>query len=287
MRVLFRLFAALPLVVVQGIGNAVGWLMWVVSDKRKHVALTNISRCMPELPPDEQRRIARRSIAHEVKTYVETPLFWLASDRRAHGFVREWRNRHIYDRALARGKGVILLTLHMGAFEAVAIPMSAHYRLTGLYKPQKGVINDLSLKGRGRFGGQLVPTEAGVRRSLLPVLARGEGVYFMPDHDPPEGRGVFASFMGVLAHTPSLVGKLVRESGAPVVFMFGERLPWGRGYVAHYFEAPPGMDDPDPRKAAEAMNLGLEACVRACPEQYWWGYKRFRRRPPGEPRFYD
>ncbi len=286
MRILFHILAALPLIVLQALGKLAGEILWWSNSARRRVALTNIARCLPELPPDEQQRIARRSLAHEIMTYLETPVYWLGREARLKSFVKEWRGIRIYDRALAKGKGVILLTLHQGAFEAVAIPMSAQYKLSGLYKPQKGAVNDLSLQGRGRFGGGLIPTEAGARRALLPLLARGEGAYFMPDHDPPEGRGVYAPFFGVAAHTPTLVGRLARESQAPVVFMFGERLNWGRGYICHFIEAPAGMDAPDPVAAAAAMNRGLEACVRACPEQYWWGYKRFRRRPPGEPAFY-
>ncbi len=287
MAILFHVLAALPLSLLQGIGNLAGALLWWTGSSRRRVAMINLGLCMPELSEADKKRIARKSIAHEIKTYLETPQYWLGNLARVKARVREYRNIACYERAQAQGRGVILLTLHQGAFEAVAIPMSEKYMLTGLYKPQKGVVNDLSIRGRSRLGGKLIPTDAGgARRQLLPVLAGGEGIYFMPDHDPPEGRGLFAPFMGIPAHTPSLVARLVRESKSPVVFMFGERLPWGRGYIAHYLEAPPGMDDPDPVKATTAMNKGLEACVRACPEQYWWGYKRFRRQPPGQPRFY-
>lgn len=287
MRILFHVLAAMPLVVLQGLGQVAGSLLWWLNTNRRRIAVINTDLCLPELPVTQRTHIARQSIAHEITTYLETPQYWLGNSERMKARVREYRNIEAYDRALSKGKGVILLTLHMGAFEAVAIPMSEKYKLTGLYSPQDGVVNELSIQGRSRLGGRLVSTESGgARRQLLPVLARGEGIYFMPDHDPPEGRGLFAPFMGILAHTPSLVARLVRESGSPVVFMFGERLPRGRGYIAHYLEAPPGMDDPDPVKATTAMNQGLEACVRACPEQYWWGYKRFRRQPAGKPRFY-
>ena len=68
--------------------------------------------------------------------------------------------------------------------------------------------------------------------------------------------------------------------------MFGERLPWARGYIAHYFDAPVDIYDADVDSATAAMNRGLETCVRACPNQYWWGYKRFRRQPEGVADFY-
>jgi len=286
MSLLFHVLAWLPLVLLQGLGGLAGWLLWLTPSERKRVALHNIRHCMPELSAREQRRIARASLGHEFKTYIETARVWLGPAAAVKNAVREWRGIEALDRAFAQGKGVILLTLHQGAFEAVAIPMSASYPFYGIYKPQKGVVNDLSLQGRRRFGGRLVAAEAGVRKAALPLLAQGNGVYYMPDHDPPRGRGVFVPFMGVPAHTPTLIARLARESGAPVVFMFGERLPWARGYIGHYIEAPAGIDDEDVEQATAAMNRGLEECVRRCPEQYWWGYKRFRRQPEGAPKFY-
>ena len=134
--------------------------------------------------------------------------------------------------------------------------------------------------------GKLLAAEGGVGRACVEVLARNETIYFMPDQDPPKGRGVYAPFFGVAAHTPTLVAKLVKLSGAPVVFFYGERLPWGRGFIAHWFAAPPEIYSEDLETSVAGMNAGLERCARDCPEQYWWGYKRFRRRPVGQPRIY-
>ena len=286
MKILFYAMAWMPLLFLQALGGAVGWWLWVIGSSRKRVALRNISRCMPELSAAEQQRIVRASLGHEFRTYIETARVWVGPGALVKRSVREWRGIGLLEAAFAQGKGVILLTLHQGAFEAVAIPMSATFPFYGLYKPQRGFLNELSLKGRRRFGGRMVIAEAGVRRAALPLLAEGQGVYYMPDHDPPEGRGIYVPFMGQAAHTPTLIARLVKESGAPVVFMFGERLPWARGYIAHYLAAPDGIDSDDVETATAAMNRGLEACVRACPEQYWWGYKRFRRQPAGAPNFY-
>ncbi|HVT36178.1 MAG TPA: lysophospholipid acyltransferase family protein [Nevskiaceae bacterium] len=286
MRVLLYLLGHLPLSFLHALGAFAGNLLWVTHSSRRRVALRNLERCMPGLTPAERRRMARASLGHEFKTYVETFRIWLGPAQPVKDAVREWRGIDVLERAFAQGKGVILLTLHQGAFEAVAIPMSANFPFYGLYKPQRGVIHALSLQGRCRFGGRMLKTEAGVRKDSLVLLREKWGVYFMPDHDPPPGRGVFVPFMGQLAHTPTLVAKLAHESGAPVVFMFGERLPHARGYIAHYIEAPAEISSGDVEAATAAMNRGLEACLRTCPDQYWWGYRRFRRQPDGMPDFY-
>ncbi len=51
--------------------------------------------------------------------------------------------------------------------------------------------------------------------------------------------------------------------------------------LLQFFSAPDGIADPDPERAAEALNKGVEACVRRCPSQYQWPYKRFKGSPEG------
>ncbi|MGH8444364.1 MAG: lysophospholipid acyltransferase family protein [Solimonas sp.] len=286
MRILLYLLGQLPLSVLQALGAIVGWVSWTTGSERRRVALRNLERCMPELDAAGRERVARASLRHEFTTYIETLRIWLGPAQSVKDAVKEWRGLDVLERAFAQGKGVILLTLHQGAFEAVAIPMSARFPFCGLYKPQRGALNDLSIQGRKRFGGHLRVTQAGVRQQSLELLGEGMGVYFMPDHDPPAGRGVFVPFMGVLAHTPTLVAKLARESGSPVVYMFGERLPRAQGFIAHFIDAPEDIADADVIAATAAMNRGLEQCLRTAPEQYWWGYKRFRRQPEGTDDFY-
>lgn len=288
MRIAFHLLAALPLAVLQALGAAVAWLLWLVPNSRKRTALINVARCFPELDARARRRLARRSLGHEMKTFVETPMVWLGGDKRVRALVRRYDGLEVFDAAIKPGKGMLLLTLHQGSFEAGAIPLSASYRLAGIYKPQKGALDDLSLQGRSRYTGILVPAVGGsVSAQLLDLMAQGYGVYIMPDQDPPEGRGVFAPFFGVAAHTPRLVHRIVQaRPDVPIVLMWVERLPAARGFVVHFRAPSPGIRDADPVVSATALNADFEALVRSCPEQYWWGYKRFRRRPAGEPAFY-
>ena len=94
---------------------------------------------------------------------------------------------------------------------------------------------------------------------------------------------MFAPFFGYPALTMVLINRLARKTGAPVVFTYVERLPAAGGYRMSFLPAPEGIDDPDPEIAAAALNLGVESCIRRCPEQYQWSYKRFSVRPDGAP----
>jgi len=286
MRVLLHILAWLPLPVLHALGWLAGSLLWLVPNSRKRTALINVARCFPELPAGAQRRLVRRGLVNEGKSAFEMPSFWVGPAKRLLASVREERGGNVVEEALAPGKGLILLTPHLGSWEPPALKFSVNHVASGLYKPQPGVFDELALKGRQRFGARMLATEVGIARKMVEVLNRGETVYFLPDQDPPEGAGVFVPYFGIQAHTPTLVANLVRKSQARVVIYWGERLPWGRGFVAHWMHAPEAIYSKDVRTSVAALNAALEQCVRECPEQYWWGYKRFRRRPPGEPKFY-
>lgn len=287
MRIVFHLLALLPLAVLQGLGILAGALLWLLPNSRQRTAIRNVERCFPELSKRERSRLVRRSLTAEMTTFLETPMVWLCSERRLMSLVKAHDGLPIFEAAMQGGKGMLLLTLHQGSFEAGAIPLSGKYRLAGIYKPQKGALNDLSVQGRSRCKGILVPAVGSVGKQLLSLIDDARGVYIMPDQDPPEGRGIFAPFFGIQAHTPTLAQRIAQSRpGLPVVLMWVERLPWARGFVIHFSKPSAGFYDPDPVIAATALNADLEAIVRSRPEQYWWGYKRFRRRPQGEPAFY-
>lgn len=288
MKLLFKLLSFWPLWALQALGAFAGWLLWVTGSKRRRVALRNVEACFPELTAEQVQQRARRAVTAEMQTLTEMPLVWLGSTPRVRKLWADSVGMEHLEAAMAKGHGVIMLTMHYGSFEGAAIPFSEHHTITGVYKPQKGALEDLAVRGRTRFKGRLVPAIGGkVRQLMVEQLNHGELVYFLPDQDPPEGRGAFAPFFGVQAHTPTLAAKIVRESDAPIVFMYGERLAGGKGFRMHIR---PPIDDAiyshDIDTAVTALNANVEACVRQFPDQYWWGYRRFRRRPKGEPPFY-
>lgn len=279
---LIRSMALVPLPVTHLFAELLAALLWLFPLSRKKVIVTNIEVCLPQMTPAEQRRLARRSFASEVKTAMESPRLWYGPERAFIRMVKSIENQHLVDEALARGKGLMLLTPHIGNWELAGMQYSLSYSLTGLYKPQKGAAEKLIKDGRERFGIDMVPTITGVvGKKILPVLQQGGSVFFMPDQDPPYGSGTFVPFFGVSAHSPVFVPRLVQKTGCAVLFFYGRRLPWGRGFTMHYRAADKAVYDPDIDRATEAINAGVEACVLEHPDQYWWGYERFRRRPEG------
>lgn len=287
-RLLLRAVACLPLPLLHAAGWLLGNLLWLPPSKRKRVALANVNACFPGLPPRERRRLARRSLVNELKTYLELMRIWLGPASAIPRMVRAVAGEDLLEAAMAKGRGVMLLTLHISNPEVSGFHHSQNRGdIHGVYKPQKGLLDQLAFEGRSRFGAELVPTGGQpVGPRVKAWLERNQAVMMLPDQDPPPGRGVFAPFFGIPAHTPRLVSRMVRETGCAVLFFYAERLPGSRGFRVHYRDAGEAVGDPDPERAAAALNRGLEELIRQHPEQYWWSYARFRRRPEGEPPFY-
>lgn len=293
-RAFFWIARGLPLPVLHALGTALGEVILHLARGQRRFARRNIALCLPHLPAREQTRLLRASFHHYGRTLMEYPLIWTGNARRVQRLAVEVRGQELLEHALAQGHGLVLAAMHLGSFEAGIIPMSEHYPMTGVYKPTgHATLDALSCQGRTRFGGRMVAIRkrtAGKGRvissDLLRALKRGETIYALPDRDPPRGQGVFAPYFGISAHSPTMIPKLIQATGARLLICVGERLPGGRGFVMHFREPPAGYDDSDLETAVAAINAGLEACVRAFPEQYWWGHKRFMRRPPGAPDLY-
>lgn len=269
----------LPLFVLHGLAAAIGSLFWVIPNTRKVIALRHLEICLPELAESDRRRIARQSLIHLAKALFESPAIWFGPERR----LRRWLDSpaaatRLHDVA-AQG-GTIVLCPHIGSWELAGMFCSSIGRITSLYKPQKGAIDELILEARKRLGANLVPTTGAGVRSLLTALKAGEMIGVLPDQDPPRGSGVFAPLFGIPAHTTELVAKLAVRTQAPVWFCYAERLPWARGFRFHVI--PMSMNGvTDVSEGTAAMNRAIESVLTHLPEQYWWSYKRFRRLPAG------
>ena len=285
-RAFFRLFAMLPLPIAHALGTLIGLIGAVVPSSFARRTRFHIARCLPELGPWERRRLAFRALIESGKALAELPLLFAGPEARVLGWLREIRGRALLDAAVAAGKGIIGASPHLGAWEMAGLAFSRLQPMVTMYRPQTEPWDSLMKAGRARFGAEVVPSDRGGMRKLLEMLKRGGSIGVLPDQDPPTGSGVFAPFFGIAAHSPVFASRLARRTGATILYVYAERLSWGRGYVLHIEPAPPEVADADEVRAVTAVNRGVEACIRRFPAQYYWAYMRFRRRPAGEPPFY-
>jgi KDO2-lipid IV(A) lauroyltransferase len=275
-----RLFAALPLPLNHTLGTALGWLLAYTPNALRHTTRDNLRRCFPELGARQRHRLARRSLAETGKTLTETGPLWYWPGERALALLREVRGRELLDEALRQGRGLILATPHLGAWELAGLWGAANLPMTTLYRrPRIAELDQRVREARERLGARYVAADAAGARALYQALADNRVVGMLPDQDPRDSGGKFAPFFGVPAYTMTFLSRLARKTGAPVLFAYCERLPRGRGYVLHFLPAPAAVHGASLQESLIAVNQAVEQCVRALPEQYQWSYKRFKTRP--------
>jgi Kdo2-lipid IVA lauroyltransferase/acyltransferase len=284
-RKIMHLMARLPLAALHRLGSGVGRLIELWPNKQRRNALINIGLCFPDLDRQAQIRLRRRNLREFGKTYFEIAYLWLRPADEVLSLIREVRGGELLERR--DGKGLIVLSPHLGAWELAGLYLAAQGPTAIFYKPQK-YLDDMIRDSRARSGAELAPITAKGIRVLVQALERGDYVGVLPDQEPKADKGaVFAPLFGIPAFTMLLVNRLARRTGAPVIFMFAERLEGHKGFRVHCIRAPEGIDSADDLAAATALNRGIEQCVLVCPEQYAWPYKRFRRRPEGAPKVYS
>lgn len=287
-KLLFRVFSALPLPVAHALGAALGWIFFVVPNKRRRTAEINLELCFPDMRAPVRRRLLRRNLIELGKSFAEIGVLWTRDAETLRRLMRRVSGEDKVKQALARGKGLILALPHLGAWEAIGMWGSMNHPMTSLYRaPPMSQMGRLMRTARERFGARLVATDNTGIRALYKALERGEMVAILPDQVPSaRGASVFAPFFGIPASTMVLLSRLAIKTGAPVMFGYAERLPRGRGYHLHFLPAPADINRGSLESSAAAVNAMVEKCARAAPEQYQWVYKRFRVRPAGEKAFY-
>ena len=271
MTFLYWLFSRLPLSVLQALGGWLGALAAQVPGRYHDRLIANFRHAYPDVTPAMLKE-AGRSAGRMV---FEMPYFWV---RKNGAQVAP----HLFDvcratieRALADGRGLIFLTPHLGCFEVLPQAYASEHPVTSLFKPpRKESLRAWIEHMRTGPNMQMAPADPRGVRMLVRALKRGEAIGILPDQTPTGGEGVWAPFFGKPAYTMTLVHRLHRLTGAPVVALFAERLPRGTGYRLHVEEI--GDLPEDATQAATRINAAIERLIAVAPTQYLWGYNRYK-----------
>lgn len=284
-----RLFGFLPLPVVFGFGVLIGEISYWAHAKRRMVTRRNLTACFPRLSQKQIRRLARKHLHYLLGATFASTVAWWGSRARLLRLTKV-HNFNLIQDAQARGKNVILLTPHFVGLEYIAIYLSAITPLVSMYQPSKNPLIDLFIRRhRARFGMRLYPRTR-LRKSMLELIRGGTPFYYLPDQDPGHRHrtnAVFAPFYRIPTATFTALGGIARLTNACVIPCMARILPFGRGMEVTLY---PPLDEitanDDPVAQATHMNRAIEKMINRAPEQYLWSHRRFKSRPPGEPKFY-
>ena len=262
---LFRALAVLPLWLLHGIGWVLGWLAFLGSPTYRRRFSGNARQAGYRLGD------VTGAVAAAGRLIAEVPRLWFGAAPPVH-----WSGSELIDAALARGRGIVFLTPHLGCFEATAQGYAGRFGpITVLYRPARKPWLRPLVDARGRRNLFTAPTTLGGVKQMLKALQAGQAVGLLPDQVPPEGQGVWAPFFGKPAYTMTLPARLAKQANAIILVARCERLRFGRGYVVHVSEWGQPLDG-DAEVAAARLNARMEAVIRETPQQYLWGYARYK-----------
>ena len=282
-----RLFALLPWRAVQAVGSAIGWVMWKTPNRSRDVVRINLSKCFPDMDPAERERLVGQSLKDIGKSLTESACAWIWPAQRSIDLVREVEGLDVLKDALASGKGVVGITSHLGNWEVLNHFYCSQCKPIIFYRPPKlKAVDELLQKQRVQLGNKVAASTKEGILSVIKEVRKGGAVGSPADPEPSESAGIFVPFFATQALTSKFVPNMLAGGKAVGVFLHALRLPDGSGYNVILEAAPEAMYSTDTAESCAAMSQVVERYVRAYPSQYMWSMKRFKKRPPGEERWY-
>lgn len=282
-RLVLNLLRLVPVSVRRTLFVGLSLCYYHLAPRRRLIAIYNLTRAFPEKTAAEVRGIARgvyRNMALVAAEFFDLP----ALTRETLKDAVEVEGIEGCQRALAKGRGVLLFGAHFGNWELQAAAASLLLGpLTVIYRPLDNAFLDrLVLAVRSATGNIPLPKQHAMRR-MLRTLREGGMVGLLIDQNWSRKEGVFVDFFGRPACTTEGLALLALHTGAPVVPAFMVRRGDGRYRLVFGPEmevTATGDREADVRRNTQNFTAVLEEMIRRYPSQWLWVHQRWKTRPP-------
>ncbi len=279
-----RVLAFLPFPLMLRLGRLLGLALRHLPTSFNAIARRNLELCFPELASAERQALLREHFASLGVGLMEIPLAWWSSPARLARLVRVEGVEHL-QAAVARGRGVILLTAHFTPLEMAGRALASVAPVSFLYRPTRNEVLAYALsRYRCAHGGHPIPKDD--IRAFIGALKQDECVWYAPDQSYRNKGAQMVPWFGIPAATNTLTSRLARMTGATVLPYFFRRLPGTQGYRAVIHPPFENFPSQDPAADTERFNRLIEAQVRLVPEQYLWIHRRFKGLSQDYPDYY-
>ena len=250
----------------------------------------NLELALPQLSSKARKKILRRlfrNLGWQLVEFCRMPRYTAANTR---GWIRT-EGLDNYSRAQARGRGVLVLTGHLGAWELSSFYHSLMGHPMGMVirRLDNRLLDEYVNRIRCLYGNYVLHKDD-FARGLLTAMRAGETVGILMDTNMTPPQGEFVRFFGIPACTASGLARVALKTGAAVLPGFLVWEPGENQYVLHFSPelvfTETGDHDADILSATQQCNDVLESWIRRYPEQWLWIHRRWKTRPPGEPALY-
>ncbi len=278
----FRLAGRLSIHGIDRAAGRIGPVIRALDGKHRRIVRRNLERALgAEMPASERRAVEQRVFENLVRILLE--IGW-SMNRKTEELRRFLRIRGYanFKAAHRQGRGVLILTAHVGNWEMLPVLGSLYrFPINVLYRPLDYLpLDRLVRKMRSRFGAEMIPS-ARAARKILGCLRRGEIVAMLMDQNVDWYEGVFVDFFGRRACTNKGMALIALKTGAPVVPIFLTREDGG--FAVEIGAALPlirtGDKTRDIEENTQRYNDVIERFVRRHPDQWFWVHQRWKTRP--------
>ena len=285
-----RSLGLMPRPVARRAADVLAFLVYRLGIRLRKVGRRNLELALPELSSATREKILRgvyRSLGWQLVEFCRMTRYTTENTR---DWLRTEGIEH-YQAAEARGKGVLVITGHLGAWEL----SSFYHSLMG--HPMGMVIRRLDNRRLDRFvngirclHGNYVLHKDDFGRGLLKAMHAGGTVGILMDTNMTPPQGVFVEFFGMQACTATGLAHVARKTGAAALpgFMVWEARE--KRYVLHFGPEVeiPHTDDvsADIVEGTRRCTAAIEEWVRRYPDQWLWIHRRWKTRPQGEAPLY-
>ena len=290
-RFLLFLFGLLPLRMALFLGAKLGRCFYCFSGRLRRTGDRNLEVAFPDLSQSQRRSLLRGCFESLGRLLGVFSHFATANPQTLKQLIDCEGLEHIAA-AQQSGRGVILFTGHVGAWELSSFALSLFgYPLSFLVRRIDNPKIESLIEGRRTRLGNRTIDKRSAAREMLQILQTGGTLGILVDLNTLDREGTFVDFFDVPASTTFVLAKLALRTEAAVLPVFA---PWDhqRRRFLLKVEEPLGFersgdDDEDVRRLTQLFTKVVEKYVRRYPDQWLWIHRRWKTRPPGEPEFYE
>jgi Kdo2-lipid IVA lauroyltransferase/acyltransferase len=285
-----KILGILPRPIARAAGIGLAWVVYVFHARLRRVGMRNLALAFPEKTEAERARILRREFVSLGRQLAEVCHFPRYTRENLENVV-VYDGFENYERAHARGRGVLFLTAHFGGWELSAFAHSLYgHPMHVVVRALDNVYLDrLIQRYRTMHGNRIVDKDDFVR-GLLAAMKAGEAVGILMDTNMTPPQGIFVNFFDIPACTASGLARIALRADAAVVPGF---TIWDTALGKYRLRFDPALDlirtgdlEADIQANTQMFTSVIESYVRKYSEQWLWVHRRWKTRPPGQPPLY-
>ncbi len=285
-----KVLGILPRPLSRTFAIALAQLFYLLHLRLRRVGMRNLELAFPEKSIAERKRILRGVFTSLGRQLAEVCQFPKYTPENVDETVR-YDGLENYEHAYARGKGVLFLTAHFGAWELSAFAHSLHgHWLHIVMRPMDNLYLDRLIQSYRTMHGNKTVGKDDFVRGLLGAMKCGETVGILMDTNMTPPQGVFVDFFGIPACTASGLARIALRTDAAVVPGF---TIWDESSGKYRLRFDSALElirtgdlEADIMANTQQFTKVIEDYVRKYPEQWLWVHRRWKTRPEGEPSLY-